>query len=155
MDESAVILEEKKLLLEQYKAYLEDLQEFGSRNESGKRFMLSILSALLLFLTLTSDDGAFFEIRTELTWVIFGIAETICIAWMLRNRTSSLTLKSKFEVLQEMEKNLLFKCFTREWDLRKARKWVYLTTIDMWIPIAIAIAFLAAVFPDGVTWLLN
>lgn len=144
MNESAAILEERKLLLEQYKVYLEDLQEFGNRNESGKRFMLSILSALLLFLTLTSADGAFFEIRAEVAWVILAIAEIICMVWILRNRTASLTLKSKFEVLQEMEKRLPFECFTKEWDMRKSRKWVYLTTLDTWIPVALAVGFAAA-----------
>lgn len=52
MDNDTVVLEEKKILLEQYKAYLGDLQQIGGRLDTNRSFMLSILTSLFVFLSL-------------------------------------------------------------------------------------------------------
>lgn len=145
MDNDTAALEDKKLLLEQYKAYLADLQQIGSRLESSRRFMLSILSLLFVFLSLAGKDGALLNIAPQLTWVILSIAVIICLAWFLRIRTYNAIIKSKFTVLHEIEDGLPFKCFKREWELFRKQKPIFLTSIDSWIPIVLMVAFVLIV----------
>jgi hypothetical protein len=145
MDNDTAALENKKLLLEQYKAYLADLQQIGGRLETNRSFMLSILTLLFMFLSLAGKDGTFLKIAPQLTWVILIVAVVICFAWFLRIRTYSAIIKSKFTVLHEIEDGLPFKCFKREWELFKQQKPTYLITIDSWIPIILAVAFVLVV----------
>jgi hypothetical protein len=141
MDNDTAALEEKKLLLEQYKAYLADLQQIGGRLETSRSFMLSILTLLFVFLSLAGKDGTFLKIAPHLTWIILSIAVVICFAWFLRIRTYNAIIKSKFTVLHEIEDGLPFKCFKREWELFSQQKPIFLTSIDSWIPIILAVAF--------------
>ena len=143
MNNDTATLEDKKLLLEQYKAYLADLQQIGGRLETSRSFMLSILT--LLFLSLAGKDGTFLKIAPQLTWIILSIAVVICFAWFLRIRTYNAIIKSKFTVLHEIEDGLPFKCFKREWELFSQQKPIFLTSIDSWIPIILVIAFILVV----------
>jgi len=143
MNNDTATLEDKKLLLEQYKAYLADLQQIGGRLETSRSFMLSILT--LLFLSLAGKDGTFLKIAPQLTWIILSIAVVICFAWFLRIRTYNAIIKSKFTVLHEIEDGLPFKCFKREWELFSQQKPIFLTSIDSWIPIILMAAFILVV----------
>lgn len=145
MDKDIAELEYKKLLLEQYKVYLADLQSIGSRLETNRSFMLSILTLLFVFLSLAGKDGTFLKIAPQLTWIILLIAVVICIAWFLRIRTYGAIIKSKFDVLHEIENELPFKCFKREWELFSANKPIFLISIDKWIPIILIVAFVSVV----------
>lgn len=145
MDNDAASLENRRLLLEQYKAYLEDLQQIGRRLETSRSFMLSILTLLFVFLSLAGKDGTFLKIAPQLTWITLSIAVVICFAWFLRIRTYNAIIKSKFAVLHEMESELPFKCFKREWELFSKQKPIFLTSIDRWIPIVLMIAFVLVV----------
>lgn len=146
MDKDAADLENKKLLLDLYKAYLADLQQIGGRLETNRGFMLSILTLLFVFLSLAGKDGTFLKIAPQLTWLILSIAVVTCIAWYLRIRTYSLIIKTKFAVLHEIEEELPFKCFKREWELFSKEKPIFLTSIDSWIPVILAVAFVLMVF---------
>lgn len=96
MDSNEATLEDKKLLVEQYKAYLADLQHIAGRLETNRGFMLSLLTLLFLFLSLAGKDGAFLKVAPQFTWIILIVAVLICIAWFLRLRTYSAIIKSKF-----------------------------------------------------------
>lgn len=145
MDKDTADLENRKLLLDQYKAYLADLQQIVGQLETSRSFMLSILTLLFIFLSLAGKDGTFIKIAPILTWIILCIAVVICLAWFLRIRTYNSIIKSKFVVLHEMEINLPFKCLTRQWELFSKQKPIFLTSIDSWIPIILAIAFILVV----------
>jgi len=145
MENDTEALEDRKLLLEQYKAYLADLQQIGGRLETSRSFMLSILTLLFVFLSLAGKDGTFLKIAPQLTWIILSVAVVICFAWFLRIRTYNAIIKSKFTVLHEIEDGLPFKCFKREWELFSQQKPTFLTSIDSWIPIILAVAFVLVV----------
>lgn len=146
MDKDTADLENKKLLLDQYKAYLADLQQIGGRLETNRGFMLSILTMLFVFLSLAGKDGTFLKIAPQLTWLILSIAVVICLAWYMRIRTYGLIIKTKFAVLHEIEQALPFKCFQREWELFSKEKPIFLISIDSWIPVILAVAFVLMVF---------
>ena len=59
MDKETSDLENKKLLLEQYKSYMADLQQIGGRLETNRSFMLSILTLLFVFLSLAGTSPRF------------------------------------------------------------------------------------------------
>ncbi len=138
-------LENKKLLMEQYKAYLADLQQIGTKLDTNRSFMLSILTLLFVFLSLGGKDGALIKIAPELTKIILFVAVVICFAWYARIKTYGAIIKSKFVVLHEIENGLPFKCFQREWDLFSKEKPTFLISIDKWIPFILMAAFIAVV----------
>lgn len=150
MDKDTAALEDKKLLLEQYKAYLVDLQQIGGRLETNRSFMLSILTLLFLFLSLAGKEGTLLKIAPQLTWIILIVAVLICVAWFLRIKTYGAKIKSKLMVLQEIEIELPFKCFKREDELFHQQNPIYLITIDRWIPIILAVAFILVVFAQQI-----
>ena len=43
--------------IEQYKAYMQDVANIGSRHETARGFYLSVLTALLAFVALSGKDG--------------------------------------------------------------------------------------------------
>ena len=131
----------QKVLIEQYKAYLQDLGNIGARIESNKQFMLSILSALFVVLSLGGKDGPLLKVAPGLTFVILGVAILICVAWFLKTRTYELILRAKFKVLQDLERALPFRCFETEWKYFMDKKPIYLTTIDSLIPWFLIAAF--------------
>jgi hypothetical protein len=53
---------DREILAGQYKAYLADLWNIGQRHEQTNKFFISVLSAFLVFLSLTGTDEPFFSV---------------------------------------------------------------------------------------------
>lgn len=135
-------------LLTQYGMYLEDLGRIGEKLDSTKQFHLSILSALLVFLSLAGDKGPLLLIAAGIRNVILLTSIAICLLWLARMISYNKILKSKFRVLQEMEKlGLPFRCVTKEWEYIQKEKLLFLITLDMWMPGVLLVAF-------GAVWIL-
>jgi len=126
-------------LLEQYKAYLTDVANIGTRYTTANAFYISIISALLAILALVKKGEALerVDILLYITVPIFAIL--LCFVWHDTIDFYGATFKMKFDVLQEMEQELPFRIFQREEQLRQPGRRI--TTNERWIPFILAIPF--------------
>ncbi len=126
-------------LLEQYKAYLTDVGNIGTRYTTANAFYISIISALLAILALAKKEEALerFDSILYITVPIFAIL--LCFVWRDTIDFYGATFKMKFAILREMEEELPFAIFAREEQLRQPGRRI--TTNERWIPFILAIPF--------------
>ncbi len=151
-------------MLEQYKAYLADVGNIGTRYATANGFYVTIISGLLAVLTL-SKKGEVLERADVLLYVVVPIfACLLCLVWRESILFYSALFKIKFDVLRLMEKELPYQIFAKEEELRDlSRKTVEkgeekspkprrrLLKNDEWIPIILCLPFLG-IFGFGI-WL--
>ena len=143
-----------QLRLDQYKAYLDDLGNIGTRYTTANGFYVSIVSALLAILALAQKGEAFASFDVLLYIVVPIFACLLCAIWRESMKSYGSLFRRKFDVLREMEKQLPFKPFLREEELRQehlAQSGRRMIKNDEWIPVILATPF-AAVFLYGL-WL--
>jgi hypothetical protein len=143
-----------QLRLDEYKAYLGDLGNVGTRYTTENGFYVSIVSALLAILALAKKGEAFPSFDVLLYIVVPFFACLLCMIWRESMKSYSSLFKRKFDVLREMEEQLLFKPFLREEELRQEHQpqsGRRMIKNDESIPVILAIPF-AAVFLYGL-WL--
>lgn len=128
-------------LLDQYKAYVADVGNIGARQAQTNTWYVSILSALLVFLGLTSTAGALKDFDMAVRAAVALLAILICGMWRVHARSFGLLYKAKFDVLREMEAMLPFACYTREWELLQNSRYSFFTAIEGRITRAIMIPF--------------
>jgi hypothetical protein len=97
--------------LEQYKAYLSDLGNIGSRHETARGFYLSVLSALLSFLALTGDKGPLKSVSSAYVIVVGIAGVAISVLWIVHTLTFASLYRAKFGKLGEMEVGLPYQTF--------------------------------------------
>lgn len=142
MTETATIA---NLRIEQYKAYMQDVANIGSRHETARAFYLSVLSALLAFVALAGQDGPLSGISANLFVVISLGAIAICILWFLNTLSFAAVYRAKLVQLHKMEEKLPFRMFTEEHAALKV-DWKYfrLTTVECLVASTFAVLFIAA-----------
>ncbi|MBI5890835.1 MAG: hypothetical protein HZB47_09180 [Nitrosomonadales bacterium] len=135
----------ENLKIEQYKAYMQDVANIGSRHETARGFYLSVLSALLAFVALAGKDGPLSGIGSNLFIVISLGAIAICILWFLNTLSFSALYGAKLGQLHKMEEVLPFKNFTDEYKvLKKNWRYIRLTTVECFVAGVFAILFTVA-----------
>src|SRR4051812_11529977 len=92
--------------LEQYKAWMQDLANIGSRNETARGFYLSVLSALIAFLAAASKDGPLHGIGPGLVLVVGFCGIAISVLWLMHTLSFTALFGAKIGRLREMEKLL-------------------------------------------------
>jgi len=128
--------------LDQYRAYLQDLGNFGTRHTTSNSFYLSIITALLGLLTLMRPSEGLSDLRTLLRILVplFGMA--LCWVWHKTMLFYSAMYRVKFDVLRELERHGgLYPVFEREKNLLWPRPW--LSQYEHWIPLFLAMPFAA------------
>jgi len=134
-------------LLEQYKLYVEMADRVSSRRVQIGSFYISILSALLALLSITTSNKDLFQGPQSfvlLTVAILGLC--LCFAWAANINSYKQLNSLKFKVIHEIETHLPFPCYDREWKVLKedkhSKRYLRLTSVEQYIPIIIAIPYL-------------
>jgi hypothetical protein len=137
-------------LLEQYKLYVEMADNISARRAQTNQFYVSVLSALLAVVALVAKIyGAGPSPHPDLVNIAF-LAITIlglvlCLIWYLNLMSYRQLNSGKFKVIHEMEAQLPYKCYDREWELLGRGtdwyKYLSLTTIERYVPAMMAIPF--------------
>jgi len=127
--------------LEQYKVYLQDLGNIGTRYANSNSFYLSILTALLGLLTLMKPSEGLSDLRPLLRILVPLFALMLCWTWRHTMQYYGILFKVKFDVLRELERHGgLYPAFEREKNLLWPRPW--LNRYEHWIPVFLALPFL-------------
>jgi hypothetical protein len=128
--------------LDQYKAYLADLGNIGTRYTTANGFHLSVVTALLGILALTKGTEPLARTGAYLELVVASFAVLVCMVWSRSIASYSHLFAIKFAVLREMEqKGNLFPIFERENELRGK---LAVLQNDRYIPRLLAAPFLVA-----------
>lgn len=140
---AALGTEEQKVLMEQYKLYVEMTDRVSSRRIEASKFYLSILTGILALLSLASIPA---EVQPRLVLAVAVLGLLLCVVWFV-NIISYRTLNSlKFRVIHEMERQLPFACYDREWQILKQDPrgpiYVRLTFIERFVPILMLLPYL-------------
>jgi hypothetical protein len=137
-------------LLEQYKLYVQMADNVSARRSQANQFYISVLSALLAVLALVGKlFGSGQNARPDLINITF-LAITIlglvlCVIWFANLLSYRQLNSGKFKVIHEMESELPYACYDREWDLlgrgAAVSKYLPLTHIEQYVPAIVAIPF--------------
>jgi len=128
--------------LEQYKSYISDLGNIGTRYATANGFHLSVVTALLGILALTKPNEAYEGTKVYLGLVVSVFAVLVCMVWSRSVASYRKLFAIKFEVLREMEQQgHLFPIYTLE-DQKRGK----LTVLgsDRYIPLLLSVPFLVA-----------
>ena len=129
-------------LLEQYKLYVEMADRVSQRRDQSNRFYVTILSAIAAIVVVITRFGVpvdgvppnvvFFAIG------LFGIA--LSVVWQLNIKSYRVLNSTKFDVINEIEKQLPSQGYSKEWDLLEnpppeRDKYLQLTRVEQRVPI--------------------
>ena len=127
--------------LEQYKAYLADLGNIGTRYATLQGFYVSVIAALLSLLALSDTGKLFGKIETKELIVVCLFSIVLCIIWSVTIHYYGRLFLAKFTVLKALESHLAYPCFDEEYKLLVPKP--FLTKIEAKIPIVLTLFFAA------------
>ncbi|MGJ3249504.1 MAG: RipA family octameric membrane protein [Elainellaceae cyanobacterium] len=134
-------------LLEQYKLYVEMADRISARRLQTNGFYITLLSGLLTLLSfLNVDKDQEVHTQNNIFFLVVGvIGLTLCATWLFNIRSFKQINSLKFKVIHEMEQNLPFPCYSREWEILKQdgsrEKYLRQTKIEQFIPFILAVPY--------------
>lgn len=133
----------KEQLLEQYKLYVEMADRISERRMQTNKFYISLLSGLLALLSILVSIG---KLNQTLIFVIVSLlGMALCILWHINIRSYRQLNSGKFKVIHEMEQNLPFPCYDKEWEIlgkgKEKSKYLQLTRVEKYIPLILSIPY--------------
>lgn len=132
-------------LLEEYKLYVQMTDNVSNRRAQANAFFISVLSALLLFLSLSGEGKPFGDVQ-DVTYIAVSLLSfLLCYIWHLNIQSYKQLNSAKFKVIHEIEQYLPYPCFDREWDFtgrgKDKKKYRPLTQVEQYVPLIMAIPF--------------
>ncbi|CAM9873108.1 unnamed protein product [Ectocarpus fasciculatus] len=129
-------------LLEQYKLYVEMADRVSQRRQAANRFYISLLSALGGLNLLLEK---FLETSTDtILWAVLTII--ISVLWWFNINSYRQLNSGKFKVIHEMEQQLPFACYDKEWEHlgrgKQNKLYRQLSKVEGYVPLLISIATL-------------
>ncbi len=69
--------------IEQYKAYLQDVGNIGVRHENSRKFYLSVVSALFVFVSMAGEKGVFVNVQWHVLTLAGLVGILLCVVWVM------------------------------------------------------------------------
>ena len=137
--------EQKQELLEIYKLHAELADRVSQRREGANRLYASLLVGLALFAAAIlrfGTDGLSADVVLFWTGALGSI---LSVSWYVVIRSYRQLNTGKFDALQDMERQLAYPFFTKEWELlgegkRRSRYW-RLTVVETALPSVLFLLF--------------
>lgn len=138
-------------LLEQYKLYVEMADRISARRVQINSFYISLLSGLLAVISVFGNKELFSKFQnTKLQYItlfLMGLLGLIlCWVWHSNIGSYKQLNSAKFKVISEIEKDMPFSPYEREWEIlkkdREYKIYVEQTLIEKYIPFLLAIPYL-------------
>lgn len=134
-------------LVEQYKHYAEMADNVSARRSQANTFYITVLSGLLAVLAFAADKiPGEAQFTAFLAVGLLGIV--LCVVWYINLEAYRQLNSGKYKVIQEMEKELPFPSYTREWEIvnmvdgANLPRYTRLTWVEKIVPILMAIPYL-------------
>lgn len=139
--------DDRNQLLEIYKLHAELADRVSQRREGANRLHVSLLVALFALLAGLLRFG-FGEAPESLILGALGVlGALLSVSWYLIIRSYRQLNSEKFRVLHELEDQLVYQFFRKEWDPEakggKSNKYLRLTQVEAVLPLIFGALFLA------------
>lgn len=138
------IVVDKEFLVRQYELYVQSTQQVTERRFKANQFYISLLSALLGVLAFMFSKDNFQNLAGYRETVL----QAVCVLGLLLNLIWFFTIRSyrklneaKFKVIHEIEVQLPFQPYDREWEIIESNKYFLLTKIEQWLCLALTLPF--------------
>ena len=132
-------------LLEEYKLYVQMADNVTSRRLQANSFFITVMSALLVFLSYTADNGMPENIMYFGYMLISILGVILSVVWYVILQSYRQLNSGKFKVIHELESQLPFPCYDSEWENLsgggKSKKYIPFSQIEQFIPFIMAIPF--------------
>jgi len=129
-------------LLEQYKLYVESVQQVSDHREKANNYFLTINSSLVALYGVASA-----VIGNQGLHVVLPIVGClVCMAWYSLVRAYKDLNTAKFKIIHQLERHLPVALFRSEWqvcDYGVGKKYKPLTHIERIIPVLFALLYVA------------
>jgi hypothetical protein len=138
-----------KLLLEQYKLYVDSSTKVSERRATAQTFFLTANTLLATAYGLAAGKGsapAIQQVDAAWQWLVPLAGLLLALGWFVLIGAYGALNSAKFKVIHELEQRLPASMFDREWQIVQAkekRRRYTLTQVERLIPLIFA-AFFAA-----------
>ncbi len=132
--------------LKLFELYLATAEKVSDRRAQANAWMLSVNGAVVgLYGYLQADKAAVVGAAQKAVWLwaIPAAGALICLAWVALLASYRQINRAKFEVLQELERDLPASLFTREQVIYRAERRRSLSRVERWIPGCFALLYIA------------
>ncbi len=137
---------------DQYKSYMQDLGNIGSRYTTTNNFYYTIISALMGIVTLTKFPEAT-HLQLYLQGAISLFAILLCLSWVKTIHIFRSQFLVKFDVLRELETAAgIFPIYEREKVISSKMKSPGLIKHEEHIPIILSLPFWAIIAAVVMKW---
>ena len=108
------MMDRDAIILEQYKAYISDLGNFGARYAALHTLYFSLLGATIAVLGLTGTGKLLGPLNGVVIWIVALFGLCLCGLWFFTANYYRAAFGAKFKVLRELEATLGVDPYTRE-----------------------------------------
>ncbi len=135
----------RELLLEQYKLFVETAESVSSRRIHANQFYLSLLTVLLGIITFAlSKDSALIQAEYFVLLPVSLLGLLLCGVWYAHLESFRQLNSAKFKVIHELEAQLPYACFAKEWEFAQANEkggFLRFTKVEKLIPLIMAVPY--------------
>lgn len=132
----------RQILLEQYKVYIDKMNQVSEQRKNNSNFYITLLSGMLVILAFIVSNNLYLEILHLILVCIalFGIA--LCIAWYFQIRSHKQLFNVKYSIIKEIEKKLEFPIHDTELrELERQKLFFSLLGVESIVPVLLGIAY--------------
>jgi len=134
-----------RLLLEQYKLYVQMADKISDRRADANKFFISLLTGLLALLSAVVALRTPATIQSAVLFTVAILGIVLCIIWWFIIHSYKQLNTGKFKVVHEMEKKLPYACYDREWEVlgrgEDRAKYLPLTHVEQYVPLLFKVPF--------------
>ena len=126
-------------LLEIYQLHAELADRVSQRREGANRLFVTLLTGLMAAGVAMITTGSSTEPDSIVFWLVGAVGICLSVSWYIIIRSYRQLNTGKFKALLQLEENLSYPFFTREWEFleegRKCRIYWKLTLVETSLPI--------------------
>ena len=132
--------EYSKVLLDQYKLYVEMTDRVSQRRGAANTFYITVNAAILTISSWSAENFGF------LIYLISFVGVLLCVFWFLTIRSYRQLNNAKFIVIHEIEKELPLNLYSYEWEMlmkgRSLNNYWPLSHIEYYVPLAFGVFYI-------------
>lgn len=134
--------EASKIVLEQYKLYVDTSSKVSDRRGTANTFLMSVNTALVSVYGLAAGKDATLDAsHGAAAWLIPLAGLTISLGWIALIRSYRALNRAKFDVIMQIERTLPIRLFDAEWRALKAQRALSLTYVEQLVPLVFVIVY--------------
>ena len=148
--EKPVLTYQEDPLLEQYKLYVQMADNASERRSKTNAYYVSVTAAILVLAARFEWLAPANKLQGVGLMMIAVLGILVCLVWRANVTSFRQLNRAKFKVIHELEEQLPFPCYDREWELlgrgTKRKSYLQLTRIEGALPLVLTIAYLVLFF---------